>query len=68
MLEHYSHVRMAARRAAALDKLEGGLIATSKGEPIASKRAVPAKVQWDGVCGHVAIHVTIGESSDWQFS
>jgi integrase len=44
MLEHYSHVRMAAKRAA-LDKLEGGLIAAPKAEPMASKRAVPAKVQ-----------------------
>jgi hypothetical protein len=44
MLEHYSHVRMAAKRAA-LDKLEGGLIVAPKAEPMASKRAISAKLQ-----------------------
>jgi len=42
MLEHYSHVRMAAKREA-LDKLEGGLMSAPR--PVASKRAVAAKLQ-----------------------
>jgi integrase len=42
MLEHYSHVRMAAKREA-LDKLEGGLMSESR--PAASKRAAAAKLQ-----------------------
>jgi hypothetical protein len=36
MLEHYSHVRMAAKRTA-LDKLESGLMG---GLPVESQRAV----------------------------
>lgn len=42
MLEHYSHVRMAAKRAA-LDKLEGGLI-SAQAAPQPSQRATPAKI------------------------
>ena len=42
MLEHYSHVRMAAKREA-LDKLEGGLMPAPK--QAASKRAAAAKPQ-----------------------
>jgi len=44
MLEHYSHVRMAAKRAA-LDKLEGGLISASpQATPEPSQRATSAKI------------------------
>jgi len=44
MLEHYSHVRMAAKRAA-LDKLEGGLIAAPDTTPEQLKRAASKPIQ-----------------------
>jgi len=44
MLEHYSHVRMAAKRAA-LDKLEGGLIAAPDITPEPLQRAASKPIQ-----------------------
>jgi integrase len=44
MLEHYSHVRMAAKRAA-LDKLESGLIAAPETTPEPLRRAASEPIQ-----------------------
>jgi hypothetical protein len=55
MMEHYGHVRMAAKREA-LDKLSGGLMKV-KGRGEATK----AGSRGTGLRGYVTIHVTKGQ-------